>query len=754
MAEQVPAGRPSSAGAGSNATRHGPRRRCRLRIEGRPDSRTYAAFVAALAARLELGGFVGTDAAGVSVEVEGQPAAVAAFLDLLRQAPADVDVERVTVSDIPCLGGSEFAVATGRPATARSPVEPDTAICAACAGELRDPGDRRYGYAFTSCAGCGPRFTLATGAGGGRDETTMAPFPMCARCRSEHEDPVDRRYRADGICCPDCGPVVFLADVDGAAFAGDPLAVAAALLTNGQVIAIKGTGGYQLCVDATSPAAVAALRSRLPAEQRPFALLCRDLAAVRGLCELDDTAAAALASRRRPQVLLRRLDPTAPAPAVAPGFRELAVALPSAGLLHLLCDAVRRPLVLIAADPGGGPVPRDNDDARRRLAGIADAFLGHDRRIRSRAPDSLIRIAGGRELPLRRGLGQAPEPLALPWSVPRPVLAVGTDAAGTPCLAAGRRAVLPPEPGDQRAPSALAALRADLDHLGELTGIRPRVIAHDPDPDALTTSLALDLAAGGVDLVAVPRAHAHIAACLADNGEWGPVIGVVLGASAPHAGRAAGGGELLVADLNRFTLAGHLDAVAVPAGGAPVEAAAVYLAAAVPGAPTAVAGPGTTTAAAVLVDAVAALLGLGDRASYPGQAAAELEQLADPDVHETYLVSMTAGAGSDPLTIRGADLVRGVVDDLRRGVRASVIAARFFNGLADAVVAAVELTRDTTGISTVALSGGLFGNAALLARVDDVLAHHGFRVLTHHRVPPGEGGVALGQALVAAATVA
>lgn len=753
MPEQVPAGRPSSGGVGSNATRPGPRRRSRLRIEGRLDARAYPAFVADLAARLDLGGFVGGDAAGFWVEVEGEPAAVAEFLVLLRRGPADADVERVTVSDVPCLGGSEFAVATGRPAAPRSPLEPDTAICAACTAELRDPGDRRHGYAFTGCAGCGPRFTLATGVDPGREATTMAPFPMCAVCRAEHEDPTGRRYRADGVCCPDCGPVVFLADVDGSALRGDPIAGAADLLTEGRILAIKGTGGYQLCVDATSATAVATLRSRLPAERRPFALLCRDLATVRGLCEVGDAAAAALTSRRRPQVLLRRFDPDAPAPDVAPGHAELAIALPSTGLLHLLCDAVRRPLVLIAADPGGGPAPRDNDDARRRLAGIADAFLGHDRRIRSRAQDSLIRIAGGRELPLRRGLGQAPEPLALPWSVPRPVLAVGTDAAGTPCLAAGRRAVLPPEPGDLWAPGALAALRADLDHLGELTGIRPRVIAHDPDPDALTTSLAHDLAAGGVDLVAVPRTHAHIAACLADNGEWGPVIGVVLGGHAPRAGRAGGGGELAVADLNGCAVVGHLETVAVPTGGEPVDAAAVYLAAAVPGA-VPMTGPGTTTAAAVLVDAVAALLGFGDSAAYPGQAGAELEQLADPAVHETYLVSMTAGGPHEPLTIRGADLIRGVVEDLRRGVRAGVIAARFLHGLADAVVAAAELVRDTTGISTVALAGDLFGNAVLLARVDEALAHHGFRVLTHHRVPPGAGGVALGQALVAAAASA
>ncbi len=311
-------------------------------------------------------------------------------------------------------------------------------------------------------------------------------------------------------------------------------------------------------------------------------------------------------------------------------------------------------------------------------------------------------------MPLRRGLGYAPDALVLPWSLPRPVLALGTDAGGAPCLAAGRRAVLLPEFGDVTVPGGLDALTADVRRLRELTGVDPRLVAHDGDPDALTTMLALELA-GGADLVAVPRSHAHVAACLADNGEWGPVIGVVLPADA----RA---GEFLVGDLDRFTLVGRLD-------------------------------PNP-------VDAVAAALGLrlGSSQRYPGRAAAELEQLADPSVQETYLVSMTEPADSGPIDVRGGDLVRGVTDDLRRGAHPAVVAARFHRGLADAVLAAVELVRDTTGIATVALSGGLFGNALLLDRVCAGLVEGRFRVLTHHRVPPGDGGVALGQAVVAAAT--
>ncbi|MFB9907841.1 carbamoyltransferase HypF [Allokutzneria oryzae] len=732
----------------SRADRHG-RVRKDLRVAGVVQGVGFRPYVRELATRLRLSGRVGNDVTGVFIEIEGAPEDVEEFLTALaRDAPPLARVEHVQVVERPASGVTGFEIAASHANGARNAlVSADSATCADCLRELFDPADRRYRYPFVNCTNCGPRFTIVRDVPYDRPLTTMAGFPMCATCRAEYEDPGDRRFHAQPTCCPACGPRL---ELDGST---DPLADAVERLAAGQVLAVKGLGGFHLAVLAAHPSAAATLRARKHRADKPFALMVADLDQAAALCELDEPGARELTSHRRPIVLLPRRADAPVAHAVAPGTRELGLMLPYTPLHHLLLRDLAEPIVLTSANLSDEPIAyRD----ARPLATVADAVLTHNRPIHIHADDSVVRAGSV----LRRSRGHAPEPVALALRCPRPVLACGAELKNTFCLARDEYAFMSQHIGDLANHETFTSFTEGIDHFRRLFGITPQVVAHDLHPDYLSTKYALDLT--GVDLVGVQHHHAHIASCLADNREAGPVIGVAFDGTGYGPDGTVWGGEFLVADLAGYRRVGHLRPVPMPGGAAairqPWRMAAAYLpdldlpvarrhdkqwATVVAMARNGVNAP-LTSSAGRLFDAAAALLDVRDETNYEGQAAIELEQRADPSIVDRY------SARTDGLVVHGEDLLRALVADRRAGVDPAVIAARFHNGVADAIVACCASVRESTGLATVALSGGVFQNALLLRRTVNGLRHIGFRVLTHRRVPTNDGGISLGQVAVAA----
>ncbi len=775
--------------------------RTAVRVEGIVQGVGFRPFVYALASGLSLGGLVGNDADGVFAEVEGPPAAIGEFLRRLEtDAPPLARVDRVRTWAVEPDGSAGFSIVASQPNGPGAPrqalVSADTATCADCLRELADPADRRFGYPFINCTNCGPRFTIIRDVPYDRARTTMARFTMCPACAVEYGNPGNRRFHAEPTCCPACGPALALAGRPGTALsygtaaggapsggapdgpgpagaraAADALAAAAAMLREGHVLAIKGLGGYHLAVDATSEKAAAALRERKHREDKPFAVMVPDLAAARELCEVDDAAVRVLSSARRPIVLLPRRPGTIVAEAVAPGNRQLGVMLPYTPLHHLLLGAMAGPVVLTSGNVSDEPIAYQDDNAFARLGGIADAFLTHNRAIHIRTDDSVARTFRGREMVLRRSRGYVPEPVTVAAAFRRPVLACGAELKNTFCLAKGNRAFVSHHIGDLENAETLRSFTEGIEHFRRLFGIDPQVVAYDLHPDYLSTKYALDL--DGADLVGVQHHHAHIASCLADNGESGPVIGVAFDGTGYGPDGTIWGGEFLVADLAEFRRVGHLAPVPMPGGAAavrqPWRMAAAYLDAAFPGglpgepdvarrnqdrwdsilalARRGINAP-VTSSAGRLFDAASALLGVRDTINYEGQAAIELEQLADPAEPGGYRAGVSPG---EPFQVAGADLIREAARDLTRGTAPAIIAARFQQGIIRLIEDGCAAIRDRHGLETAALSGGVFQNLTVLGEAVARLEARGFRVLAHARVPCNDGGISLGQAVVAAA---
>ena len=601
----------------------------------------------------------------------------------------------------------------------------------------------------------------------------MAAFAMCEACAAEYHDPANRRFHAQPVCCPACGPRLALTGPDGGPLPGDPvdpLATAADLLRHGQILAVKGLGGYHLAVAAACEQAAATLRARKHREDKPFAVMVTDLGAARRLCRVDTAAAELLAGPRRPIVLMPRRDGPGIAAAVAPGTRELGIMLPYTPLHHLLLAQLGRPIVLTSGNVSDEPIAYADADALKRLSGIADAFLAHDRPIHIRTDDSVVRAFRGRPMPIRRSRGYVPEPVGVRGGFPRHVLACGAELKNTFCLAKQDRAFVSHHIGDLENAETLRSFTEGIEHFKRLFEIEPRLVAHDLHPDYLSTKYASDTE--GVDLLGVQHHHAHIASCLTDNGADGPVIGVAFDGTGFGTDGTLWGGEFLVADLAGFDRAGHLAAVPMPGGAAAIRApwrmAAAYLDA------CELAGSGSldvarrnarqwdavlalarrgvnspvTSSAGRLFDAAAALLGVRDEINYEGQAAVELERLAAPGERSGYRAAVTPG---HPFQLSGTDLIAAMAGDLRSGTGREIIAARFHNGVAALIEDGCVAARDRTGLRTVALSGGVFQNMLLLHATVTRLQARGFAVLVHSQVPCNDGGISLGQAAVAAA---
>jgi hydrogenase maturation protein HypF len=679
------------------------------------------------------------DGTGVVVEAEGAAGELDALGVALRaEAPPLARVESVQERQLPARGTRHFAVAASANRAGAALVPADVATCDDCLRELFDPLDRRHRYPFINCASCGPRFTIVRRGPYDRSNTTMADFEMCPDCRREYEDPGDRRFHAEPIACPACGPRLTM-----------PLEGAVGLLRGGAVLAVKGLGGYHLACDAANERAVARLRARKLRDQKPFAMLAADPAA---LCHVDAAEDGLLRSRERPIVLLRRRAGAKVAESVAPGSPWLGVLLPYTPLHHLLLAEFGGPLVLTSGNRSDEPIAFEDDDARRRLDGVADAFLGHDRPIHRRCEDSVVRA----RFPVRRSRGFAPDSLPLPRRVPRPLVGVGAELKSTFCVARGAVAHLSPHLGDLSTAAAYRSFRADLELYLQMLAVEPGAIAHDLHPDYLSTRWAEEQDA---PLVGVQHHHAHAAACLAEHGRYGPTLALVFDGTGYGPDGSIWGGELLRCDLESFERVAHLEPVALPGGAAairePWRTAAAYLELA--GRPVPKRGafarwPQVRQTLGVnaprssgmgrLFDAVAALLGVCEEATYEGQPAIELEQLAGATAAAPYPCRLSAGV------VHGADLVAAAHDDLAAGRPRAEIAAAFHEGVAALAAGACA---EAASPAEVVLSGGSFQNLRLLASVRRRLEALGFEVLEHRRVPPNDGGISYGQVAVAAA---
>ena len=751
----------------------GGRVRQRIRIDGIVQGVGFRPFVHSLATRLCLAGFVSNDMHGVLVEVEGGPERVAEFeRRVAGEAPPLAMVEHVVAEGIAVTGGVGFAILASRTAGERAVlISPDIATCDDCLDEIFDPANRRFLYPFTNCTNCGPRLTIMRDVPYDRPFTAMAGFRMCAECAREYHDPSDRRFHAQPIACPACGPRLRLVDNRGVEQEGDPCQRTAALLQAGQLVAVKGLGGYHLAAIAANETAVGRLRARKHREDKPFAIMVPSLAAAHQIAFVDPVEERVLTSRRRPIVLLRRRPDAPLASSVAPANRCVGVMLPYTPVHHLLCHHLNVPFVLTSGNVSDEPIAYADADAFGRLSSVADFFLTHDRPIESRTDDSVVRVFGGREMPIRRSRGYAPQPLVLPWRVCRPILACGAELKNTFCLATGRYALVSPHIGDLENYETLQSFTGGIKRFARLFDVSPQVVAYDWHPEYLSTKYALAL--DGVDLVGVQHHHAHVAACLADNNMEGPAIGVAFDGLGYGGDNSFWGGEFLVADLANFERIGSFETVPMPGGTAaikqPWRMAAAYLDTMAGGGAledldvfqrnrrrwsqvVALARAGVhappTSSVGRLFDAVGAILGVRDEINYEGQAAVELEQLADPTERGAYHARVGA---SPPYRVRGGDLVHAVVTDLRSGTAPAVIAARFHNALARVIVDVCSAIRARNGLTLVALSGGVFQNVFLLERTVRGLETCGFRVLTHSQVPTNDGGISFGQAVVAGA---
>ncbi len=792
----------------------GGRRRVRARVTGVVQGVGFRPYVYRLARELELDGYVLNDERGVVVEAEGSSPAVEAFLARLpAEAPPLASVEGVACEERPPEAQEGFRiVASTRGGEPLALVSPDTATCEACLRELSDPGDRRFRYPFINCTDCGPRFTIVRDVPYDRPLTTMAGFEMCPACRAEYEEPLDRRFHAEPNACPVCGPSVRLCGAAGDSPAleevgevvGDAaLSDAVEALLGGAILALKGVGGYHLACRADDEAAVARLRIRKHREDRPFALMAGDLEAARALVELSEAEEWLLVGRERPIVLALRRPEAPVAPSVAPRSPDLGVMLPYSPLHHVLLSDVGLPLVMTSGNLSDEPIAYRDEDARARLAGIADVVLVHDRPIHIRTDDSVVRAIPGRApLLLRRSRGYVPASIGLPLVAPRPVVAYGAQLKSTFCVAKGRRAWVSHHIGDLENWETLRSFREGIEHFERLFAVVPEVVAHDLHPNYLSTTEALDR--DGVEHVGVQHHHAHLAACLAEHGEIGPALGAIFDGTGYGTDGTVWGGELLVADLEGFERAGWLWPVRMPGGDRairePWRMACAWLREArgeeepaLPAALAAEVDPAmwravaqvaaselapVTTSMGRLFDAVAALCGLRARVSYEGQAAIELEAACDEDERGAYslpinatgdvpAVNPTTAAGergpldetatptaAPPLVLDARTTIREVLADLDAGAPVGTIAARFHNGLAEATTLACRALADRSGLDTVVLSGGVFQNRRLLIGCAGRLDAAGLRVLVPERLPPNDGGIAYGQAAVAAAQLA
>jgi hydrogenase maturation protein HypF len=750
----------------------------RIRVRGQVQGVGFRPFVYRLAQELDLAGWVRNDGEGVDIEAEGAAPALDAFiLRLETDAPPLASVTSVEASDAPATGVRGFEIKVSLRNTANTAVTPDTVTCPDCLAELFDPANRRWRHAFINCTHCGPRYTLTRKLPYDRPQTSMAAFAMCPACRSEYEDPADRRFHAQPNACPECGPRLVLRDAEGGPLAvDDPIAETLARLQRGEIVAIKGLGGYHLACDATTAAAVARLRERKNREEKPFAVMFANAASVAPYAQMNEAERALLESRERPVVLLpKRAGCDVALPGVAPGLSELGAMLPCTPIQYLLFhEAAGKPagtgwlaapqrltLVMTSANPGGEPIVRDDDEALERLKGIADAYLMHDRAIVTRVDDSVVRAGQF----IRRARGFTPQAIKLAKSGPS-VLATGGFLKNTICLTRGDEAFLSQHIGDLDNAPTCRAHEETAQRMMELLEIEPELVAHDLHPDFHGTRFAADFARGrNLKSIAVQHHHAHIAAVAAEHRATGPLLGLALDGVGMGTDKGIWGGELLAVDGERFDRLGHLRELALPGGDKaarePWRMAAAALFALGRGGEIKTRFPQQRAAGAIammlggnahtpptsscgrLFDAAAGLAGVREVTAYEGQAAMLYESQAaqhgeTEPLRDGFILHDEGRLDLLPLLARLAD---------ERD--AGFAAALFHATLAEALSTWVQRAGQERGIARVALGGGCFLNRILSAGVRRRLETKGYEVLEARLAPPNDGGLSLGQAWIA-----
>jgi hydrogenase maturation protein HypF len=758
--------------------------RVQILVRGMVQGVGFRPFVYSLAKRQSLRGQVFNNTTGVFIDVEGEPGAIEQFIQEIKSSPPPLSmiesVEQKQSLDYGNYTDFRIVESDGR-GEKLVPISPDMATCEDCLRELFDPKDRRFRYPFINCTNCGPRFTIIESVPYDRANTTMRDFEMCDECRAEYDDPLDRRFHAEPAACPDCGPHLYLTDstqkeitLDQAANA-DSISRARLLLLDGKILAIKGIGGFHLACDAVNGEAVERLRKRKHREDKPFALMAESLDVIKRYCFVSKQEEDLLLSGQRPIVLLERKPGSALPEAVAPGVRTLGFMLPYTPLHHLLLGGLDRPLVMTSANISDEPICYENRDAIIRLGKIADYYLTHDRRIHIRSDDSVTRAFAGREMILRRSRGYAPRAIKTAFKFEREILAAGAELKNTFCLARGDHAFVSHHIGDLENLETLRAFEDGIKHLKQLFNLSPEVVAYDLHPDYLSTKYALSLEEVGTK-IAVQHHHAHIASCMADNRIEGEVIGVAMDGLGFGSDGRFWGGEFFVADFVEAERIAHLDYVPMPGGAKairePWRMAAVYLHramgddflnldmpfvreldrsawATLRGMIRARANSPETSSMGRLFDALAGLLNLRSAVNYEGQAAIEMEAIADLGSEEGYDFELTGGGS----TIKADGVVRRAVDDLLEGVSYGVVSARFHVSVAHLIASIARSLRDERRLNRVVLSGGVFQNMFLLKRTCRELKSAGFEVFTHSRVPPNDGGISLGQAAVANARI-
>jgi hydrogenase maturation protein HypF len=777
-----------------------------IRVRGRVQGVGFRPTVWRMARELDLSGEVINDADGVLVRVGGEAAAVNDFVArIAREPPPLARIDAIETHAYRGRLSSKFHIAKSRAGAAHTQVAPDAAICAACAAEIANPIERRFRYPFANCTHCGPRLSIVAGIPYDRAMTTMAPFAMCSACTREYRDPADRRFHAEAIACHACGPKATLIRFDDRAASFDQhstlddVDAAGALIEKGEIVAVKGLGGFHLACDATNAEVVSRLRRLKRRERKPFALMAADVEIMRRYCAVDTDEERLMAGAEAPIVLLRADEPRRLPDDVAPGLATLGFMLPTTPLHALMLRSLDRPVVMTSGNVADEPQATDNDEARERLAGIAPYALVHDRKIADRVDDSLVRVMAGKPRVLRRARGYAPAPLALPpgFEAAPPLLAMGGELKATFCLVKDGEAILSQHQGDLENAETFDDYRRALALYARLFDHSPVALVADQHPEYLSAKLARARAASEpVALIEVQHHHAHVAACLAENLyplDAPPVLGIILDGLGWGDDGTIWGGEFLLADYRSYERLGLFKPVAILGGAQAVREpwrnlyahltaemgwaefetnfAALELFADLARRPRAtldamirkgVNAPKASSCGR-LFDAVAAALNLcRDRQAYEGEAAARLEALVDREaidrdnVDLAYPFAIPNSPDSGLPYIEPLAMWRAILGDLESGVAPPLIATRFHKGLAQIVVAmATKLAaRDDQGaarLDTIALSGGCFQNRVLFEEVVLGLGRAGFRVLTHAEVPANDGGLSLGQAAIGAA---
>lgn len=759
-----------------------PIRRLHLDIRGAVQGVGFRPFLYRLASELRLSGWVSNTSQGVIVEVEGPAAAVERFVQRVQdEKPVHSIIRHLEGNEIPAQGAAGFEIRASLDGGVKSALMlPDLGTCRACLAEVFDPRNRRYLYPFTNCTHCGPRFSIIESLPYDRPNTSMKIFPMCPRCREEYENPRDRRFHAQPNACPECGPRVEWRDAEGRALSTrhEALLAAAAAIREGRIVAVKGLGGFHLMADARDAAAVARLRERKHREEKPFALLFPSLESLREECEVSDIEESLLLSPESPIVLLRRKDWSHSANPVcreaAPGNPYLGAMLPYTPLHHILLRELGFPVIATSGNLSDEPICTDEHEALQRLAGIADGFLVHNRPIVRHVDDSIVRVIAGREMILRRARGYAPLPIESPDPV-QPTLAVGAHLKNAIALGAGINIFISQHIGDLETPQAYGAFLEVIGNFQRVYETTPASVACDLHPDYLSTHYAEQT---GLPVQRVQHHYAHVLSCMAEHRLHGPVLGVSWDGTGYGPDGTIWGGEFLRATREGFTRFAHLRSFPLPSGEKAIQeprrtalgllyeclGEEVFRRTDLPPIPTftnaelgvlrnllekGLHAPRTTSVGR-LFDAVAALMGLRARVSFEGQAAMELEfALAGARTDEAYPFgfhenpadSSGQGNGSRPLVVDWEPMLHAILFDIQDHAPAGAISARFHNTLVEIIVESAK----RAGEKIVVLTGGCFQNRYLSERAVARLREAGFEPYWHCRVPPNDGGIALGQ---------